>query len=141
MDVIVFHGIGAEWITTPTETFTALLDGLQSRRDEVRVTDHISAHQYETERKGATVEMIESSTRRIRFRLRTTASTQLYDFPLMLITQVPSSWKKCEVVQGGKKTVVEVSRSKAVFEALPNGIPIGVRPLTTVRTTKKANEL
>jgi peptidoglycan/xylan/chitin deacetylase (PgdA/CDA1 family) len=129
MDGIVFHGVGAEWIVTPTEMFTALLDGLQARRDKLWITDHISAHQYQTERDGATVEVQESSTRRLRLRLQTTASPQFYDLPLTLITQVPTRWKKCEVVQGSRKTVVAAGNSKLLFEALPNGEPITVRPL------------
>ena len=129
MGGIVFHGVGAEWIVTPIETFNAFLDGLQVRRDKLWITDHISAHQYETERSSAVVEVRENFASRIRLRLQTTANSQLFDLPLTLITQVKASWKKCEVVQGNRKKVVAATGNKLMFEALPNSEIITIRRL------------
>jgi hypothetical protein len=42
-----FHGgVGADWLVTPVEWFTALLDKLEASRDVVWVTDTVSWHQY-----------------------------------------------------------------------------------------------
>ncbi len=52
-EYLVFHGVGADWLRTPRETFISLLDGLEERRRDVWITDHISAFEYETARKNA----------------------------------------------------------------------------------------
>ena len=116
---IVFHGIGGEWISIPLPDFIELLDHLVAKQDQVWVTDHISAHKYETERTSAEVRVVEATDKRITLNLSSKADAQLYDFPLTLVTQVPAAWQKCQVVQGAKKTSVAVVNGAAKFEALP----------------------
>src|SRR5207245_1619212 len=70
VEYIVFHGVGAEWITTPVETFIALLDGLVARRDQLWITDHISAHQYATERDSAEFWVVANTDRSVRLELK-----------------------------------------------------------------------
>jgi peptidoglycan/xylan/chitin deacetylase (PgdA/CDA1 family) len=131
MEYIVFHGVGAEWITTPVETFTALLDGLAAKRDQLWITDHISAHQYETERANAEVKVLESSNQRIRLTLQSKADPQFYDLPLTLITQVPQNWRQCTITQGAKRSAASANGGNLQFEALPNGEPIIIQPANT----------
>lgn len=116
---IVFHGVGGEWISMPLPDFIELLDHLAAKQDQVWVTDHVSAHKYETERVGAEVRVVEATDKRITLNLTSKADAQLYDFPLTLVTQVPAVWQKCQVVQGTKKTSVAVVNGAVKFEALP----------------------
>ncbi len=121
LECVIFHGVGGEWISAPLPTFLALLDGLEVRRDQLWITDHISAHKYETERGSTEVKVLEANSRQVRLSLRCKADPQLYDIPLTLVTQVAADWKQCQVVQGTSKTVVPVSNGAVRFDALPNG--------------------
>ena len=129
VEYIVFHGVGAEWIVTPVDTFVKLLDGLAARRDQLWITDHISAHQYETERSTAEVNVLEAGAQKIRLELKSKADSQLYDFPLTLITQVPANWGQCQVVQGTKKSTVAAANGALQFEALPGDEAITIQPV------------
>lgn len=130
VEYIVFHGVGAEWITTPIPTFTALLDGLVERRDRLWITDHISAHKYETERKSAEVKTLEASQQRILLELKSKADPAFYDYPLTLITQVPAAWKQCQITQGAVKTTITANDGTLQIEAVPGDEPIEVKPIT-----------
>jgi len=121
---IVFHGVGGEWISIPLPDFIELLDHLVAKQDQVWITDHISAHKYETERAGAEARVLEATEQQIKLSLASKADPQLYDCPLTLVTQAPAAWQKCQVVQGTKKTSVAVVNGAARFDAVPNAEPI-----------------
>lgn len=93
MCAILYHGVGGDWLSTPTEVLTAVLDGLVARKDKVWVTDHISAYKYQTERTTAKVNTLENSDKKIRLELKSDTDPKFYDGPLTLITEVPASWK------------------------------------------------
>jgi peptidoglycan/xylan/chitin deacetylase (PgdA/CDA1 family) len=138
LEYIVYHGL--ERITpnwgyqdmwaVKQDVFSSFLDALQERRDrgDLWITDHISSHQYETERDTAKVSVLENSVKKIRLALKTEADPQLYDLPLTLITQVPASWKKCKIAQGEKMQVIEVTQGAVRFQAQPDGSPISMQP-------------
>ncbi len=50
-----FHGVGGDWLVTPVEWFTALLDKLEKHRDELWVTDPVSLQQFIKARDQASV--------------------------------------------------------------------------------------
>lgn len=124
MEAVIFHGVGGDWITTPLPVFTEFIDELAKRRDQVWITGHIKAHQYATERDGATVTVDKAGAKGISLTLASTADAALYDQPLTLVTAVPAAWKRCTVTQGATKSTVEVSAGSARFDALPGGGPI-----------------
>jgi hypothetical protein len=129
LEFLVFHGVGGDWIATPTEVFVRLLDLLESRRDRLWITDHISAHAYQTAREAATVrpESPSSGARRLRVNLACRADRALYDTPLTLVTQVPADWKRCAVQQaGGPPTVVVPKAGAARYDAPPHGGPVTI---------------
>jgi len=142
MEYLVIHGverIKPEWKyqdfwALKQDVFLPLLDGLKERRDrgDLWITDHISQHQYETERTGAEVRVLEQSERQIRVSLTCKADPALYDLPLTLVTQVPPGWLACAVTQGTNQTVVAVSGGAVKYRAQP-----GVPPVTLRRTEKK----
>jgi peptidoglycan/xylan/chitin deacetylase (PgdA/CDA1 family) len=138
MEYIVFHGL--ERITpnwgyqdmwaVKQDIFLPFLDALQERRDrgDLWITDHISWHQYKTEREAAQVAVAENTARRIVLKLSTTADAAFYDLPLTLVTQVPAAWKKCQITQGAKTQIIEVAQGSARFQAQPDGTPITLQP-------------
>jgi hypothetical protein len=129
-EYVIFHGVGGDWISFPMPEFVALLDGLETRRDALWITDHISVHKYETERNATQVETAEVSDRKILLTVKTSADAALYDQPLTFITKVPPTWKACSVTQNGKSTQVTVVNGEAKFEALPVNGSIQLEPVS-----------
>ncbi|MEO5712854.1 MAG: polysaccharide deacetylase family protein [Luteolibacter sp.] len=107
-----------------------LLDGLKERSDrgELWVTDHISQHQYETEREGATVKTLKVVPKGIQLELKCSADPKLYDLLLTLVTQVPPAWSACDISQGEVKSRATAKGGVLVFDAIPNGPPIAILP-------------
>ncbi len=116
-----FHGVGEDWLVTPVDWFTALLDKLEAVRDQVWITDVVSWHQYVTERTSAEVKNVKSDANAISLELTCKADPALYDLPLTLATKVPADWKNCVVTQGAKSTTVPVRDGVAQYDALPGG--------------------
>lgn len=138
LEYLIVHGverIDPKWSyqdfwALKQDIFLPLLDGLKERRDkgDLWITDHISAHQYERERDTATVKVLEASERRIRLELTCKADPQFYDFPLTLLTQVPSRWQQCQVTQGTNRTVCSAVNGVLRYPAQPDGQPMIIQP-------------
>jgi hypothetical protein len=139
MEYLIIHGV--ERITPnwgyqdmwplKQDVFFAVLDGLKQRREQGKlwITDHISMHQYETQRNSAEVRVLESNDRGIRLELKCQADPRYYDLPLTLVARVPAAWRHARVTQDGKATMVEVENGAIRFDALPSGTPINVEQL------------
>lgn len=139
LEFLVIHGVERktpEWgyqdfWALKQDVFLPLLDALQQRRDEGKlwIIDHISAHQYETERDSAAVRTAETTPTRIRLELTCKAEPSLYDHPLTLITQVPGEWKRCVITQGSRRSEHPVAHGAIQFDAVPNQENIVIEPL------------
>lgn len=123
-----FHGVGGDWLITPTEVFQALLGKLADCRDQVWVTDHITYHKYLTERDSAQVAVQQADKEQIRIQLTSSAAKDLYDVPLTLETCVPSAWKMCQVEQGAIRSERSVLNGLVRYEGVPGGGMIVLRP-------------
>jgi peptidoglycan/xylan/chitin deacetylase (PgdA/CDA1 family) len=123
-----FHGVGGDWIVTPKEAFVALLDKLDSCRDQLWITDPISWHKYVTERAGAEIKLLQYDERRIRILLSCKADPVFYDLPLTLSTGVPPQWKTCVVRQGKSETKAAVSQGAVRYAAMPGSEEITITP-------------
>ena len=121
-----FHGVGGDWLVTPMDVFTALLDKLDACRNEVWVTDHITYHKYLTERGSARVEVVQANGPKIRLRLSCQSDPALYDTTLTLETCVPAAWKTCRITQGPVVAERPVKDGRVRYEALPGGAEIEV---------------
>ncbi len=110
--------------------FLPLLDYLKDKQDkrELWVTDHISCHQYKTERDTASVKTLKVIANGIQLELKSTSDPKLYDHPLTLVTEVPATWKECNILQGETKSRATAVNGKLTFDAIPNGPPISVWP-------------
>lgn len=121
MECVIFHGVGGEWLSVPTAEFTALLDGLVARADQVWVTSHIPAHQYATERDGASVTVTGKDAKRLTLTLASSADPKWYNQPLTLVTTVPAGWTACTIDQGKRHAEATVKDGAVRYEALPGG--------------------
>jgi peptidoglycan/xylan/chitin deacetylase (PgdA/CDA1 family) len=134
VDFVVIHGVerikpdwGYQDMWALKQTiFTAVLDGLKERQDQGKlwITDHISSHQYATERDAAAVKVSEAGADKIRVELTCSADPKWYDLPLTLVTRVPAGWGRVRVVQGKSSDVVDAKDGAARYRATPGGGPV-----------------
>jgi peptidoglycan/xylan/chitin deacetylase (PgdA/CDA1 family) len=124
-----FHGVGGDWLVTPFDVFTALLDKLESCEKDVWVTDHITWHKYLTERSQAQVSLKQADADSITVALTSAVDPTLYDLPLTLETHVPGKWQECSIAQGSTKTRCPAVGGRVRYEALPNSDDIVITSL------------
>lgn len=137
LEYLVIHGVERlkpdwgyqDYWALKQDVFFPLLDGLKARRDkgDLWVTDHISAHQYETERDSAEVKVLEQKADSLKLELKSKADPVYYDLPLTLVTRVPADWKQARVMQGDKKFVVAVEKGMIRYEAVPGAGTIEIK--------------
>lgn len=138
MEYVVVHGvqrITPDWgyqdfWPLKQEILFTWLDGLKERRDkgQLWITDHISAHQYETERNAAQTRVVAATANAISVELKSSADPELYDLPLTLVTNVPSAWKNVSVKQGTTVQTVAAANGEVRFDAKPNAGVVELRP-------------
>ena len=136
MNYLILHGVerlgsgGQDFWPLKQDIYLPLLDYIQARQDarELWVTDHITYHQYQTERDAATVKTVKVVGNGIQLELKSSADPQLYDQPLTLITEVPVHWRECNVSQGSVQSRVPVVNGTLAFDAAPNGPLISIWP-------------
>jgi len=136
VEYLVVHGverIKPEWKyqdmwALKQDIFLPLLDALKERRDrgDLWITDHISQHQYETERDTAEVQVTEKGPAIIQLTLKTKANPKLYDLPLTLVTQVPADWKQAAVTQGEVVKTVPVDKGTIRYDVLPGDVAVKI---------------
>lgn len=127
MGYLVFHGVGGDWLTTPMDWFTAILDELDKHRDQFWITDPISWHKYLTERRASEVKTISADAKEIRLQLSATTDPVLYDLSLTLATRVPPEWKSCSVTQGSVGSSVPSVNGVVRYSAIPGAAEIFLR--------------
>jgi len=138
VEFIVIHGverITPDWHyqdfwAIKQDIFMPLLDGLKTRADhgDLWITDHISAHQYETERNGATVRVRAATAGALTLELQSPADRQFYNAPLTLITPVPAAWKTCQITQGQAHCIVPATGGTIRYDATPGADTITITP-------------
>lgn len=128
LEWVMFHGIGGDWLSTPLADFTALLDALVARRDQLWITDTISAQKYEAERKAAKVEVLSADAKKIRLQVVCGLDPALYDGPLTLTTQVPGGWTACTITQGKRSAEAKATDGRLQYDALPDQGEIVIAP-------------
>lgn len=124
---LVMHGVGGDWLVTPVEWFTALLDKLEATRDEVWVADVVSWHQYVKERASTEIKVLQSDKGGIRLNVTSNLDPVLYNLPLTLSTKVPADWKNCTVTQGTNKVNAAVQSGAVQYAAVPGAGQIQIQ--------------
>lgn len=137
-EYLILHGverIGATWQDfwpLKQEIFFPLLDCLKEKQDshELWVTDHITWHQYKTQRDAAKIKILKADEAGIELEFTSQVDPELYDLPLTLITNIPAHWKECQVVQGEFRSRVTAVDGTLTYDVLPNGPSITISPAT-----------
>lgn len=124
---LAFHGVGGDWHSAPINYFLALLDKLDACSGELWLTDPLSYHKYETERRTAQVRVIESGDTILRLSLTSESDPALYDQPLTLAVAVPAEWKRVTITQGSVRQTKTVKNGEVQFDALPDGGDIVIK--------------
>lgn len=116
-------------------SFFAVLDGLVERRDrgDLWIADHISYHQYATERETAQVKTLQANANGILLQLNCEADPAFYDHPLTVVANVPTTWRQCAVTQGARTTTAAVAGGTVRFEAVPGPHTIKLQPIANRR--------
>lgn len=122
-----FHGVGGDWLAADMPFFTAFLDKLDACRDKLWVTDAISYHKYQAERKAAEVKVLAAGQDQIRVQLAATTDPALYDLPLTLETVVPATWQVCTVMQGKASAQATAANGVLRYAATPGAGEIVIR--------------
>jgi hypothetical protein len=125
---VAFHGVGGEWLSVTLPMFVTFINGLNEKKEQLWISDHISIHKYETERTTAEAHVENASDKQIQIKVTCKADAQLYDQPLTLMTQTPATWQKVQVVQGSNKSVATAANGVVKYEALPNGEMVTLTP-------------
>lgn len=128
LDSVAFHGVGGEWLSVTLQIFMEFMDGLTERREKLWITDHISAHKYETERDGAEVKIVVSRADMIQLALSSKADPKIYDQPLTLVIRVPAAWTKVRASQGERSVSVTPNQGVVRFDAIPGAEKISLSP-------------
>jgi hypothetical protein len=112
------------------DLYYQLLDYMASKRDagQLWITDHISIHQYETQRQTAKVQTVKQNDKSITLKLTCAADPQFYDLPMTLNTRVPSTWQNVKVTQGDTTSNVSVRDGIVTYHARPDGSAIHIQP-------------
>jgi len=139
MEYLIIHGVerigpNVKWQdfwALKQDVFLPLLDGLQQRQAQRQlwVTDHISQHQYETERDSAELSARVAEDGSLRIELTCQADPLLYSLPLTLLTDIPRSWQAARVTQGDRDVRMVITDRVIRYDAVPGGGPIVIRPL------------
>jgi len=88
----------------------------------------VDEHKYQVEQKAADIKLVKKNDKQIQLMLTCQADPELYDQLLTLITRVPTAWRKCQVIQGVRRAVIEVADGLARYEALPGADQITLHP-------------
>ncbi|HSI09086.1 MAG: polysaccharide deacetylase family protein [Rariglobus sp.] len=124
---LAFHGVGGDWHSAPINYFLALLDKLDAHRDQLWLTDPLSYHKYDTERRTAKVRVVESTDTSLHLSLTSKSDPHFYDQPLTLVTDVPASWKRVTITQSKSRQTRTVNNNTVQFDALPGGGEIVIK--------------
>ncbi len=116
---LAFHGVDGDWHSAPLDYFIGLLEKLNACADKLWLTDPLSFHKYDTERRTAKVSMIAATDASIRLSLTTDSDPNYYDLPLTLITCVPPAWKHVTISQSATSQAKPVKNGEVQFDATP----------------------
>lgn len=139
MEYLIIHGVERigpnvtwqDFWALKQDVFLPLLDGLQQyqAQRQLWITDHISQHQYATERDSAALSERSAADGSLHIELTCQADPLLYRLPLTLLTEVPNHWQEALVTQGDRETRVTVVDRRLQYDAIPGGGTIVVRSI------------
>jgi len=124
---LAFHGVDGDWHSAPLDYFIGLLEKLNACADQLWLTDPLSFHKYDTERRTAKVSVIAVTNDTIRLSLTTGSDPHYYDHALTLVTCVPSAWKRVTITQSATSRTQTVTNGEVQFDAIPGAGEIVIK--------------
>jgi fibronectin type 3 domain-containing protein len=122
---LFWHGIQAGQITEAN--FATLMDWLKAQQDsgELWVGRYGDIIRYMKQRLAANLQTVSTGASEMEFSLSDSLPDEVYNIPLTLEVQVPSSWSASElaVVQADATTAVRASQSNGLFYIRFNAVP------------------
>lgn len=139
MEYLIIHGVerigpNVKWQdfwALKQDVFLPMLDGLQERQADHRlwITDHISQHQYATERDSAELRTRTADDGALHVELSCQADPLLYRLPLTLLTELPAHWRAVRVTQSERELRVTWLDRTIRYDAIPGGGTVVIRPI------------
>ena len=118
--VLVIHGVDdIGWEPIPHERLETYFNYIQSHNRNIWVATFQDAGKYIRE-KIATTASVKSSAKSITVTLSNSLDYKLYNIPLTIKTNVPSSWKTVKIVQHNESRTYNVDERFVIYEAVPN---------------------
>ena len=128
---------GTKWGFWTIDMFTDYLDYLKTKN--LWVDTFGSVTKYIKERASADLSLVSSSDAQIVLSLTDTLDDAIYDEPLTIRSEVPSSWAKVNVQQGSSAStvtsVVEATKTVIYYNVIPDRGLITLKKVTTLQPT------
>jgi peptidoglycan-N-acetylglucosamine deacetylase len=105
--VFTFHGVGGEWLSIDTEALEELAAYLE-QHSEIWTATFGDAVRYIQERLAGSVETEKSGESSLDVRLSWPLDRKVYDLPLTLRIELPSSWKQVNAAADGKAVTATI---------------------------------
>ena len=129
--VFVFHGVGGQWLSVRKETFDELV-GFLARHTEIWTATFGDVVRYIQESKVLKVQAGESGDQSFGFELSWPLEARIYDLPLTLKWQPPTSWSSCTARADGKPLNCSIKPGEGAKAALVD-VPAQTKTLQFVK--------
>jgi peptidoglycan-N-acetylglucosamine deacetylase len=105
--VFTFHGVGGEWLSVDTEALEELA-GYLEQHSEIWTATFGDAVRYIQERLAASVDTTKSGESSLQVRVSWPLERKVYDLPLTLRVELPTSWKQVNAEANGKAVATTI---------------------------------
>ena len=119
--VYCFHGVGGDWLAITPEALDELA-GYLERHSEVWSATFGDVLRYIQERKAASVAIQNADSNAVAVTVRWPLDAHIYDLPLTLRVEMPTSWTKIRATGDGKQitsTVAAQANSAVILVEVP----------------------
>lgn len=129
--VLIFHGVeGIGWEPKSSQEFKAYFSYLKEKESHLWIAPFRDVTKYLRERMNSTVS-VQKDDKTITVSLKHTLDSSVYNYPLTLVTFVPSTWREIVVSQGNRKKVITAistpDGNTVTYQAIPNDGEIVLR--------------
>lgn len=106
--VYCFHGVGGDWLSITPEALDELSSYLE-RHAEIWTATFGDVIRYTQERKASSIEIKQSDDNSLTVAIQWAMDKQIYDVPLTLKAEIPSTWNNVRAEGDGKQLSVGAS--------------------------------
>ncbi len=118
---VTYHGIETGWVITSKALFTAHMNELIKKKDQLWIATFKEVIAYHKERNSCTLSVVNQSRRKWKLLLTDTLSNNIvYNVPLTISLKKPSGLKVKSVKQNHKKIPCRTEGDSIQFDAVPD---------------------